>query len=198
MQDCGVFRRAVACDSAQRIVSCNACQRATGCQASSRRSCSLATRSTGSSAELSPTAFVVCVMSGDLVDSRPRSPVGEPRSASAVVGLRAKQADKRSYPRHRALGTRCRLLSDRPRPAPVERPEDVVDVHVNFSRRGASPGGHERLVQARRKFYPLFSRRGLTTGGISSCFPAQRGPPADGPRSTGYICRHTRRRPLGG
>jgi hypothetical protein len=118
MQDCGVFRRAVACDSAQRIVSWIACHRAAGCQARSRRSCSRAARSAGSSAEFSPSPFVVCIMSGDLVDSR--SPVGEPRSVSAVAGLRAKQPDKRSYPRHRATvfdAGRCLTGPDRSRPA---------------------------------------------------------------------------------
>lgn len=115
-----MFRRAVACDSAQRIVSWIACHRAAGCQARSRRSCSPAARFAESSAEFSPSPFVVCVMSGDLVDSR--SLVGEPRSASAVVGLRAKQADKRSYPRHRAHGIRRRPLSDRPRTVPDRPP----------------------------------------------------------------------------
>ena len=76
--------------------------------------------------------------------------------------------------------------------ARVEHLKDVVDVHWEFSRRGASPWRQERLSLATFKFYPLFQRRGLTTGGISSCFPAQRGLPADGPRSTGYICRSTR------
>jgi hypothetical protein len=198
MQACGVLRRTVACDSAQQIVSWIACQRAAGCHTRSRRSCSRAAPSAGSSAKFSPSAFVVCVMSGGLVDSTSRSAVGETRSVPAVVGLLAKPSDTRSYPRHRALGTRCRLLSDRPPPARVERPEYVVDVHWELSRRGASPGGQERLYQAQRKFYPLFPRRGLTMGGISPCFPAQRGPQADGPRSTGYICRHTRQRPLGG
>ena len=76
--------------------------------------------------------------------------------------------------------------------ARVERLKYVVDVHWEFSRRGASPWSQERLSLATLKFYPLFPRKGLTTGGISSCFPAQRGPPADGPRSTGYIWRSTR------
>ena len=119
IQAWGVFRRAVACDSAQRIVSCNACHRSAGSQARSRRSCSQATRSAGSSSKLSPFAFV---MAGGLVASVSTSHVASSRPASAGAGLPAGPTGRQSYPRHKVHGTQRGLRSAQSRPVPDRPP----------------------------------------------------------------------------
>ena len=119
IQDWGVFRRAVACDSAHRIVSCNACHRSAGSQARSRRSCSQAARSAGSSLELSPFAFV---MADRLVVYVSRSHVASSRPASAGAGLPAGPTGRRSYPHHKVHGTQRGLPSAQSRPAPDRPP----------------------------------------------------------------------------